>query len=52
MENMMGSLKSMDKVILKTLKAITITSFVFLTLLISANVFVRFVPDRFIALVR
>jgi TRAP-type C4-dicarboxylate transport system permease small subunit len=40
----MGSLKSMDKVILKTLKVVTITSFVFLTLLISANVFVRFFP--------
>jgi len=44
MENIMGSLKSMDKVILQTLKVVTITSFVFLTLLISANVFVRFFP--------
>jgi TRAP-type transport system small permease protein len=44
MENMVGSLKSMDKVVLKVLKTITITSFVFLTLLISANVFVRFAP--------
>ena len=44
MENMMGSLKSIDKVILKTLKVVTITSFVFLTILISANVFVRFFP--------
>jgi TRAP-type C4-dicarboxylate transport system permease small subunit len=44
MENMMGSLKSMDKVILKTLKVVTITSFAFLTVLISANVFVRFFP--------
>jgi TRAP-type C4-dicarboxylate transport system permease small subunit len=44
MENRIGSLKSIDRVILKTLKAITITSFVFLTILISANVFVRFVP--------
>ena len=44
MENIMGSLKSMDQVILKTLKVVTITSFVFLTLLISANVFVRFFP--------
>ena len=40
----MGSLKGIDRVILKTLKAITITGFVFLTLLISANVFVRFFP--------
>ena len=44
MENVMRSLKCMDKIILKTLKGITITSFVFLTLLITANVFVRFVP--------
>jgi TRAP-type C4-dicarboxylate transport system permease small subunit len=44
MESMVGSFKSMDRVILKTLKAITITSFVILTLLISANVFVRFFP--------
>jgi TRAP-type C4-dicarboxylate transport system permease small subunit len=44
MENIMGLLKSMDKVILKTLKVVAITSFVFLTLLISANVFVRFFP--------
>ena len=40
----MGLLKNMDKVILKTLKIVTITSFVFLTVLISANVFVRFFP--------
>jgi len=40
----MGLLKLVDKVILTTLKTITITSFVFLTILISANVFVRFVP--------
>jgi len=44
MENRIGSLKSIDRVILKTLKAITITSFVFLTILISANVLVRFFP--------
>ena len=44
MEDMMGSLKSLDKVILKALKVVTITSFVFLTILISANVFVRFFP--------
>jgi TRAP-type transport system small permease protein len=44
MENILGSLKRMDKVILKTLKVVTITSFVFLTVLISANVFVRFFP--------
>jgi TRAP-type transport system small permease protein len=44
MENMTSSLKSIDKVILKVLKVVTITSFVFLTILISANVFVRFFP--------
>ena len=44
MENMMGSLKRIDKVILKTLMVVTITIFVFLTILISANVFVRFFP--------
>jgi TRAP-type transport system small permease protein len=44
MGNGMDLLKWIDKVVLNTLKAITIISFVFLTLLISANVFVRFVP--------
>jgi TRAP-type C4-dicarboxylate transport system permease small subunit len=44
MEDMMGLLKRIDKVILKTLMAVTITIFVFLTILISANVFVRFFP--------
>ena len=45
MENTMGSfIKCVDRVILGTLKVITITSFVILTILISANVFVRFVP--------
>lgn len=37
-------LRRTDKMILLALKAITIISFVLLTLLISANVFVRFVP--------
>ncbi len=41
---MMGSLKRIDNIILKALKVVTITSFVFLTILISANVFVRFFP--------
>jgi len=41
---MVNLLKRMDQVILSTLKGITITSFVLLTILISANVFVRFVP--------
>ena len=41
---MMDSLKWVDKLFLNTLKAITIACFAFLTLLISANVFVRFFP--------
>lgn len=44
MENQMDWLKRVDKTILYALKAITIISFFFLTLLISANVFVRFFP--------
>jgi len=44
MKSIVGSLKSIDQVILKTLKVVTITSFAFLTILISANVFVRFFP--------
>jgi TRAP-type C4-dicarboxylate transport system permease small subunit len=40
----MEALKRIDRVILGALKAVTIACFVFLTLLISANVFVRFVP--------
>jgi TRAP-type transport system small permease protein len=44
MESIVGSLKSIDQVILKILKVVTITSFALLTVLISANVFVRFFP--------
>jgi TRAP-type C4-dicarboxylate transport system permease small subunit len=44
MGNQMNLLSRLDKAILYALKAITIVSFFFLTLLISANVFVRFVP--------
>ncbi len=44
MENMMGILKSIDRVVLKALMAVTITLFFFLTILIAANVFVRFFP--------
>ena len=40
----MNLLKRIDKALLYALKGITITSFFFLTLLISANVFVRFFP--------
>jgi TRAP-type C4-dicarboxylate transport system permease small subunit len=44
MGTIMDSLRSIDKVILKLLKALTIISFVLLTILVSANVFVRFFP--------
>lgn len=44
MEKVMGALNSIDRWILNALKVITITSFVFLTLLITANVIVRFFP--------
>jgi TRAP-type C4-dicarboxylate transport system permease small subunit len=44
METMMASLRWIDKVILNALKALTITAFILLTVLITANVFVRFFP--------
>ncbi len=44
METIMNVLGWIDKVILNVLKVITITCFFFLTILVSANVFVRFVP--------
>ena len=44
MEKIMNSLAFVDGMILKTLKVITIVSFVFLTILITANVIVRFFP--------
>jgi TRAP-type C4-dicarboxylate transport system permease small subunit len=44
METMMASLKFIDRILLNALKAITIISFIFLTVLITANVFVRFFP--------
>lgn len=44
MGNQINALKRFDRAILYALKAITISSFSFLTLLISANVFVRFFP--------
>jgi TRAP-type C4-dicarboxylate transport system permease small subunit len=40
----MGLLKSIDRIVLKALKGVTIAIFVLLTLLISANVLVRFFP--------
>ena len=44
MGTMMASLRWIDKVILNALKAFTITAFILLTVLITANVFVRFFP--------
>lgn len=44
MGNQMNLLKRIDKAFLYALKGITIASFFFLTLLISANIFVRFFP--------
>jgi TRAP-type C4-dicarboxylate transport system permease small subunit len=44
METVMASLKWIDKVILSALKGVTITVFILLTALITANVFVRFFP--------
>jgi TRAP-type C4-dicarboxylate transport system permease small subunit len=44
MGTMMASMRWIDKVILNALKAVTITAFVLLTALITANVFVRFFP--------
>ena len=44
METIVNVLKWIDKVILSILKVITITCFFLLTILVSANVFVRFVP--------
>jgi TRAP-type C4-dicarboxylate transport system permease small subunit len=44
MGTMMTSLKFIDRVLLNALKAITIIVFIFLTVLITANVFVRFFP--------
>jgi TRAP-type transport system small permease protein len=41
---MMASLKFIDRVLLSALKAVTIVAFVILTILITANVFVRFFP--------
>jgi TRAP-type transport system small permease protein len=41
---LMNILKMLDKIILDILKTITITCFVLLTLLVTANVFVRFFP--------
>jgi TRAP-type C4-dicarboxylate transport system permease small subunit len=44
MEKMMHAMAFADKAILGALKVVTIVSFVFLTILIAANVIVRFFP--------
>jgi TRAP-type transport system small permease protein len=44
MEIIMNVLRWIDKAIVNILKVITIMCFIFLTILVSANIFVRFVP--------
>lgn len=44
MEKILNVLQGLDRFVLALLKAFTILCFIFLTILISANVFVRFVP--------
>jgi TRAP-type transport system small permease protein len=44
MEKIMNSLAFVDRTILGVLKVVTIVSFIFLTILITANVIVRFFP--------
>jgi TRAP-type C4-dicarboxylate transport system permease small subunit len=44
MEKMLNVLRSVDRFVLALLKAFTILCFILLTVLISANVFVRFFP--------
>ena len=44
MEKMMNTLAFVDRMILNALKVVTIVSFVLLTILITANVIVRFFP--------
>jgi TRAP-type C4-dicarboxylate transport system permease small subunit len=44
MEKIMNSLVFIDRLVLNALKVVTIVSFVFLTILITANVIVRFFP--------
>jgi TRAP-type C4-dicarboxylate transport system permease small subunit len=43
-QNFLSALKKIDRIALGVLKALTITLFLLLSLLVSANVFVRFVP--------
>ena len=44
MQNILNALKKIDRIALVVLKALTITFFLLLSLLVSANVLVRFVP--------
>jgi TRAP-type transport system small permease protein len=44
LENALKLLRCLDRLLLNTLKAVTITCFFLLTILITANVFVRFFP--------
>jgi TRAP-type C4-dicarboxylate transport system permease small subunit len=43
-QNVMNVLKTIDRIVLAVLKALTITLFLLLSLLVGANVLVRFVP--------
>jgi TRAP-type transport system small permease protein len=44
MQNILAALKRIDKIVFAVLKALTIVLFIFLSLLVTANVLVRFVP--------
>ena len=44
MQKILNGLKTIDRIALTTLKVFTIVLFILLSLLVSANVFVRFVP--------
>lgn len=44
MQNLLKGLKTVDRITLAVLKAVTITLFLLLSLLVTANVLVRFVP--------
>lgn len=44
MQNILNTLKTIDRIVLAVLKVLTILLFILLSLLVSANVFVRFVP--------
>jgi len=44
MQKILNGLKTIDRIVLAVLKVLTIIFFILLSLLVSANVFVRFVP--------